>query len=166
MMAVKWRGDRLAPLSIVAAIALPACKSEPKSGAAPAPAVEHAHAASAAPAELPPGTNPVQLEMRVLHEATRDWVTAVANNTLEAIPASIEKIHHARGVTEQALEKGEYKPPKNPDALEDFKRQDEAFHGELAKLRQASQAKDLPGTTRQLGAVLDGCTSCHTKYRF
>ena len=37
---------------------------------------------------------------------------------------------------------------------------------ELVKLLKASKAKDLPATTKQLGVVLEGCTSCHTKYRF
>jgi hypothetical protein len=167
---------RRRPVPVVVGIvallgALPACKSEkapPQPAAQPqAPAHEHGHAPAATPpGELPPGVNPVQNEMRVLHEATLLWVTAVANNTLDAIPASIEKIHVARSLTEKALEAGTYKPPKNGDQLEAFIKADEAFHDDLVGLVKASQAKDLPGTTRQLGKVLEGCTSCHTQFRF
>jgi len=113
-----------------------------------------------------PAVNPVQNEMRILHEATRDWVTAVANNALNIIPASIGKVHGARLMTEKAVEAGKYRPPKNGDALSDFVKQDEAFHAELVKLLRASKANDLPGATKQLGVVLDGCTSCHLRFRF
>src|SRR6185436_15398535 len=80
---------RLALLALVLAFA--ACK-DPSKQATPSAEhahAEHAHASADAPPALPSGTNPVQNEMRVLHEAARDWVTAVANGTLETIPASI-----------------------------------------------------------------------------
>ncbi len=118
------------------------------------------------PAAPPSGANPVQNEMRLLHEAARDWVTAVSYNTLETIPKSVERIHAARALTEAALETGQYKPPRNGAALDEFKRTDEAFHGELVKLVEASNAKDLQRSTHQLGVVLDSCTGCHQKFRF
>ncbi|MCC6897815.1 MAG: cytochrome c [Polyangiaceae bacterium] len=130
---------------------------------------EHAQVAppaSASATPAPPPANPVQAEMRALHEATRDWVTAIANNDLASIPTGISKVHSARLVTEKALEKGEYKPPKAGADLAAFKKQDEAFHDELVKLLKASKANDLPGATKQLGVVLEGCTGCHVKYRF
>ena len=124
------------------------------------------HEPQAQQATTAASANPVQHEMRVLHEATRDWVTAVANNDLAQIPASIPRIHQARTATEKALESGSYRPPKNPDRLEDFKKQDEAFHDSLVELLKAAKEKDLPRTTEQLGTVLQGCTSCHLEYRF
>lgn len=141
-------------------------------GAGSTKAGPHAHdepkQASPAPASsaLPPPTNPVQAEMRALHDATRDWVTAVAQNDLARIPPGISRVHAARMVTEKALEQGQYKPPKPGADVEQFKKQDEAFHDELVKLLRASKANDLPGATKQLGVVLEGCTSCHVKYRF
>jgi DNA-binding GntR family transcriptional regulator len=107
----------------------------------------------------------VQAEMRLLHEATRDWVTAVANNQLAAIPPAISRVHTARVATEKALERGEYTLPRGGD-LAAFAKQDEAFHDELVKLLRASRANDLPATTTQLGVVLEGCTACHQQYRF
>lgn len=149
---------------------LVSCKSQPEKAPMKAEPPAQPSTAPAAPtpsAQAPTvAVNPVQNEMRLLHEATRDWVTAIANNTLDTIPSGIHKVHGARMVTEEALKKGSYKPPKNGDDLDAFIKQDEAFHDELVKLLKASKAGDLPGTTKQLGVVLEGCTSCHTKYRF
>lgn len=163
------------------ALAMSACK--PQNEVTPRVEPPHAVNASAAlsapvvkdyeyadkPAEAtaaPAGVNPVQIEMRILHEAARDWVTAIANNTLPIIPVSIGKVHEARMLTEKAVEAGAYRPPKNGDALADFAKQDDAFHAELVKLLNAAKGKDLPGTTRQLGVVLQSCTSCHLRFRF
>ncbi len=148
---------RSAVFAAIAAALLLGCKHEH--------AGEHDHGA-AQPSALPAGVNPVQNEMRILHEASRDWVTAIANNNLPAIPDGIRKVHGARTITEQALESGSYSPPKNPGDLEQFKKQDEQFHERLVQLMRASEAKDLPRATRELGNVLQGCTDCHTKYRF
>jgi len=111
--------------------------------------------------------NPVQAEMRLLNEATRDWVTAIAQNDLASIPPAISRVHAARLVTEEALKRGAYVPPKGgAAALAAFVRQDEAFHEELVALLQAAKANDLPAATRQMGVVLEGCTSCHMTFRY
>jgi hypothetical protein len=111
--------------------------------------------------------NPVQAEMRLLNEATRDWVTAIAQNDLASIPPGISRVHAARLVTEKALTAGTYAPPKGgAAALPAFVRQDDAFHDELVTLLQAAKANDLPAATRQLGVVLQGCTSCHLTFRY
>lgn len=146
----RW-ANQTSPIAVAAAD--PAKVAQPAAKPVTAPA---SHAA----------VNPVQNEMQVLHEATRDWVTAVANNTLSIIPASIFKVHGARQMTEQAVEAGKYRPPKNGAALAEFVKQDEAFHAELVKLLRAAKANDLPGTTKQLGVVLNGCTNCHLRFRF
>jgi hypothetical protein len=111
--------------------------------------------------------NPVQAEMRLLNEATRDWVTAIAQNDLASIPPGISRVHAARLVTEAALTAGTYAPPKGgAAALAAFVRQDEAFHDELVTLLRAATANALPAATRQLGVVLEGCTSCHMTFRY
>lgn len=180
---MKPRSHLLSSSILLAAVALSASECNPGQQASPqaerphqAPATATAlaqkipvpaHAATLAEATRAPASgNPVQNEMRILHEAARDWVTAIANNTLDLIPASIGKVHQARMLTETAVEAGAYRPPKNGDALADFGKQDDAFHAELVKLLQASRAKDLPRTTKQLGVVLDSCTSCHLRFRF
>ena len=118
-------------------------------------------------ASPPEARNPVQAEMRLLTEATRDWVTAIAQHDLASIPDGIARVHAARLVTEAALEDGTYLPPKGgAGAVDAFVQTDEAFHDELVKLLQAAKANDLPAATRQLGVVLEGCTTCHIQYRF
>ena len=158
------RPSTLATLAVALSAAALSCKGgHDHASTAPGPASP----APAAAAPLPPPANAVQAEMRVLHEATRDWVTAVANNQLDVIPASIPRIHVAREATEKAVTSGAYAPPKGgPEAVQAFAAQDAAFHDELVKLLRAAKAKDLPATTKQLGVVLEGCTACHAAYRF
>lgn len=134
-------------------------------------ACEHGHQATNTPAKpssasAAPPANPVQAEMRLLNEAMRDAVTAIAYNDLASIPKAIHGVHLAREVTAKALADGAYRPPKRASEVAAFEREDEAFHDELVKLVKASRAGDLPAATHQLGVVLDGCTACHTKYRF
>lgn len=160
---MKPRSNLVSSSILLAAVAL--ATSECKPGNDAPPQAEHIHQAQAE-IRAPASGNPVQNEMRILQEATRDWVTAIANNTLDIIPASIGKVHQARTLTEKAVAAGEYKPPKHGDAMADFAKQDDAFHAELVKLLQTAHAKDLPGTTNQLGVVLHGCTSCHLRFRF
>lgn len=151
---------RYSPVLLALALGCEHGHSDHGHGATPSPAPEPAASA------LGPPQNPVQAEMRALNAATRDWVTAIAQNDLGSIPGGIHRVHEARLVTEKALEKGEYRPPKPGSELASFKQKDEAFHGELVKLLQAAKANDLPGATKQLGVVLEGCTSCHLEYRF
>ncbi len=71
-------------------------------------ACDHGHQATNAPtkpssASAAPPANPVQAEMRLLNEAMRDAVTAIANNDLASIPKAIHGVHLAREVTANAL---------------------------------------------------------------
>lgn len=113
-----------------------------------------------------PGMNPVQTEMALLHQATLTAVQGVVNNTLAAVPAAFERVDAARGNTVAFLQAGKYRPPKHPERLADFEREDEAFHPQLASLLAAAQGNDLPRATKQLGVVLDACTRCHATFRF
>lgn len=166
------------PVFLIASLLglLSACPSSPSPSTTTVPRDTQAtrtDAATPAPPRPTPSAdaaiaapNPVQAEMRALHQASRDWVSAIANNTLDGIPSSIGTIHQARMVTEQAVTAGQYHPPKNGSLLSEFAKQDEAFHDELVKLLRAARAKDLPATTKQLGVVLEGCTACHQRFRF
>lgn len=119
----------------------------------------------ASPTELPEGVNAVQNEMRLLHEAMRDSVTAVANNDLAAIPHAIHRVHQARGMTDAAIQSGSYRPPQNGDQIEQFLATDEAFHQELVVLVRAANANDSAATGQQLGVVLSRCNGCHSQFR-
>lgn len=132
--------------------------------AAPAKAVQDRHAEAAA--KLPVGVNAVQNEMRELSTAMNEILLAVANNNLKVIPESIHRVHSARQLTEAAIESGHYKLPKNSDKMAAFIKEDDAFHEELVALMKASKTNDLNAATKQVGRLVNGCTSCHTQYRF
>ena len=121
--------------------------------------------ATAAPDRVPAGITAVQNEMRLLHEAMRNCVTAVAYGTLDSIPESLHTVHRARELTEKALESGEYKLPKNPQKLATFKELDEQFHGELEKLVAIATSKDGAATGSQVGVVLSKCSGCHAQFK-
>src|SRR5262249_6516555 len=133
-VAVGLRWCSFACVALVsAASALAGCHS-PDQAPASAPLVAH----TTLPDQGPPAPdasalpNAVQQEMRVLHEAARDWITAIANTQPGAIPLSISRIHAARQNTDRAVESGAYKPPRGD--VEAFKRQDAAFHDSLFAL--------------------------------
>lgn len=132
---------------------------------------EHAHEAEGKDgpktlADLPPGTNAVQNEMRLLNTAMQNTLTLIANNQLDGVQAQILTVHPARELTAKALEQGAYKPPKNPDKLDEFVKTDEEFHDKLVVLLKASKANDLPAATTAYTDLVQGCTSCHQTFRF
>lgn len=122
-------------------------------------------AAGAASAQTPP-PNAVQREMQALHQLVIATLVAIENGKTDGIPAVIHQVHEAKGETEKAIKSGAWKPPRADQTVADFVKTDEAFHDELVKLLRASKANDVTATTKQLGAVLDGCTSCHVRFRF
>ncbi len=145
-------------LLAVLAVAVAGCKGEPA-------ATKPAEALTASPDHVPPGTNAVQNEMRLLHEAMRDSVTAIADGHPSTIAESLQRVHGARELTEKAVEEGHYTLPKNAGKLEEFKAKDEAFHAELEKLAAASKANDAKAASEELGVVLSKCADCHTQFR-
>ncbi|MEO8900569.1 MAG: cytochrome c [Polyangiaceae bacterium] len=122
-------------------------------------------AATASPDRVPAGVTVVQNEMRLLQEALRNSVTAIAMGTLETVPESLHSVHRARELTERAVESGAYKLPKNGDRLAEFEELDGSFHVELEKLASAAQSKNSQATATQLGVVLSKCDGCHSQYR-
>lgn len=156
-------------LLLAGLVAWPACQRPQATDEASPASAAHPEAAPVTSPFVPSGmpANPVQAEMRLLNEAARDWVTAIAQRELGSIPPGISRVHAARLVTEAALKRGAYAPPKGGAVVLDaFVRQDDAFHGELVRLLEAAKANDLRSATKQLGVVLEGCTSCHMAYRF
>jgi hypothetical protein len=116
--------------------------------------------------ELPDGVNAVQNEMRALNPAMHVILTAIANDQLERIPPAVKKVHPTRQVTMEAIEKGLYQPPQNADDMAGFKKLDDTFHEGLKTLLKASKEDDLQGATTAYKQLVQGCTDCHTRYRF
>lgn len=124
-----------------------------------------ADTASASSEASSPRPNAVQREMRLLHEALRDSVTAIANGTVESIPERLEAVDVARQSTEQAVETGQYRLPKNAENLKMFEELDDRFHADLESLAVKARARDPVATSTQLGVVLSRCGGCHTQFR-
>jgi cytochrome c556 len=120
-------------------------------------------AASAQAPAAPP--NAVQREMQGLHELMVLSLVAIENDKVETIPEQIHKVHALKQETEKAITSGAWKPAQG-GTVKEFVQQDEAFHKLLVQLLGASKRKDVQATTRALSTVLEGCTSCHVKFRF
>lgn len=132
---------------------------------------EHGHGEHAAKGptsldELPEGVNVVQHEMILLNEAMIGVYTMIIANQLSGIPAAIHGVHGARDLTHGALTDGKYQPPKNSEDIEGFEKLDDAFHDQLVELVKAAQSNDLELTTKTYAEVIQGCTTCHTQYRY
>ncbi|MEO6775852.1 MAG: cytochrome c [Kofleriaceae bacterium] len=156
----------IAGLALVAA-SVAGCKQAcPPPAPTPAPVPVAAPASPpASPDHVPPGVNAVQNEMRLLHEAMRDTVSAIALGTLSTIPERLHAVDRARELTEHAVESGTYKLARNGDQLEAFKALDDSFHAELEKLAAGAKANDSIATSTALGTVMGRCEGCHAQFR-
>lgn len=116
--------------------------------------------------ELPDGLNVVQHEMLLLNDAMIGVFSLIINNKLEDVPARIHSVHSARELTHSAVTGGQYKPPKNSEDIHGFEKLDQAFHADLVELVKASKQDDLKLATEKYADVMQGCTNCHTQYRY
>ncbi len=116
--------------------------------------------------ELPEGLNIVQLEMRLLTAAMQNILQLIADERLDEIPGQIAQVHPAYDLTHQALEDEVYRPPVNPDQIEEFVEADDEFHDVLRDLVGAARDDDLQGVTDHYSQLLEGCASCHGQFRF
>ncbi len=149
----------------VAAALVAGCKQD---NPTPTPTPTAAPATTSPPASpdhLPPGVNAVQNEMRLLHEAMRDTVSAIALGSLATIAERLHDVDRARELTERAVESGTYRLSRNADQLEGFKALDETFHAELEKLAASASANDSVATSTALGTVMGRCEGCHAQFR-
>jgi DNA-binding GntR family transcriptional regulator len=90
--------------------------------------------------------------MRLLSAAMHAAVDGVAAGDVRSVEHALHAVHAAKEDTEAALEHG-YKPPKSGD-MKRFKELDEAFHGNLERLADASRANDVAKTADAIGPPL------------
>ncbi len=110
--------------------------------------------------------NPVQHEMRLLHDVMLEAVTAIANGEVTSVAKSLHVVHGAKEQTEAAIRAGTYTPPKNGEAIARFVELDEEFHRHLELIVARSKENDVVGTAAALGKALESCQGCHTEFRF
>lgn len=136
----------------------------------PAPRAAQAQAQPSA-LEPPPaatGTpqNPLQAEMRALTSVMQLAIVAIANDHLAIIPPALSQLHGAMEETQDGLRQGTFRLPHDADDVEGFLQADEAFHDELVVLLRAAREGDAAAAGRQMGVLLEGCTTCHARYRY
>lgn len=125
---------------------------------------EHSHHAPP-PAPSAPPANPVQAEMRLLSATLQSAVRGIGAGDVRSVEHELHQLHAAKEATEAAIRSGAYRLPRNPDRVDRFRELDEAFHGGLGSLVQASRRNDVPATAEALGVVLRGCQGCHSEFR-
>lgn len=144
--------------------------ADPTPSAEPTPsAAKTKEAPGASPTsldELPEGVNAAQNEMRLLNTSMQTILTLIANDQLGSVEAEIKKVHPARKLTVEAIQKGLYEPPQNADKMEEFEALDDKFHQNLKGLLKASKKDDLKLAAKKYGDLVQGCAECHTKFRF
>ena len=115
-----WRhGLGITFLLLACVVLLCACEAgaPPEQSAGDVPAADTAAVATAA---MDSASNPVQREMRLLDEAIRVSITAIANDAPQAAVPALERVHGARMETEAYLHSGQYAPLADHDSLEAF----------------------------------------------
>lgn len=117
----------------------------------------------ASPTAVPPGSNAVQNEMRLLNHAWHLSMSAAALGDVSIVPGLFHTVHQARALTDKAVEGGTWKPAKGDLAA--FKALDQAFHGELEKVVQAAVANDRTAVVDGLNHLLPSCVACHDAHR-
>lgn len=117
------------------------------------------------PAPRGPAANPVQAEMRLLTAALETAVRGIGAGDVRPVEHALHRVHAAKEATGAALRSGAYRLPRNPDRVQRFGELDEAFHGGLERLVEASQRNDVAATADALGVVLRGCQGCHGEFR-
>lgn len=159
-------------LTLVLLLSISACRTDGEPRPPEAKTADTSHEPAEADAlEVPaPGSgepqNPLQVEMRGLTSLMHLTIVAVANDQLSLIPPAISQLHGAIEETQSALKEGRFRLPRNADDVEGFLAADDAFHDELVVLLRAARANDLPAVSRQVGVLMEGCTTCHSRYRF
>lgn len=108
---------------------------------------------------------PVKNEMHLLTAALQTAVASIGAGDVLAVEQELRRVDEAKEATESAIHEGRYRPPKNGDKLDRFRELDEAFHGDLERLADASRRNDVPATASALGVVLQRCDGCHGEFR-
>lgn len=158
-------GAGIAFLLLACVLLLCACSREPEQEPGAIPAVVAADSAVTETGMPDSISNPVQREMRLLDEAVRLSITAIANDMPQAAVPALERVHAARTETEAFLHSGQYAPLADHDTLEAFAAEDAAFHHRLEEFAGALQAGQSDAAAAALGPLMQTCVACHQRFR-
>lgn len=124
--------------------------------------VTFALSASAAP---PPKESALQKEMRLLEDAMKTAVSAIANGDVRGLPKLFHGVHLASGDTKKDVVAGKIKLKKNADRVDAFIAMDDAFHKQMITLVKAAKKNDVDKVAREFGGLVARCNGCHALYR-
>lgn len=123
-------------------------------------AIQLAEAAEPAKTE-----SPLKAEMRLLNSAYINLITSLIFNNPGAIAEPFHEVLKAKAVTEEALQKGKLKLPKNNDKIKKFIEMDEQFHKDTEELLAAARRGNMKWVEGVTNKLLDGCIQCHKMFR-
>ncbi|OGP13644.1 MAG: hypothetical protein A2052_06425 [Deltaproteobacteria bacterium GWA2_54_12] len=104
-------------------------------------------------------------EMKALDAVFREVVSAVALGDGHRVHQALETMHGKMEKTQKALHAGEVKLRKNASKVAEFERMDKDFHANLESLATAAHKGDRQNMTAVTKKLLDGCVSCHDRFR-
>ena len=123
-------------------------------------AVDHSHHDA-----FPAGSNALVEEMKALDAVFREVVSAVALGDGHKVHQALESMHGKMEKTQEALHAGKVVLRKNAAKAAEFEKMDKDFHARLETLGRAARKGDSKGMTEITKKLLDGCLSCHNKFR-
>ena len=124
-------------------------------------AADHSHHEASSPA----GPCALVDEMKALDAVFREVVSAVAVGDGNRVHQALESMHGKMEKTQEALHAGKVSLRKNAAKAAEFEKMDKDFHARLASLGKAAHKGDSKGMTELTKKLLDGCVSCHNKFR-
>src|SRR3989304_6566891 len=104
-------------------------------------------------------------EMKALDAVFREVVSAVALGDGHRVHQALETMHGKMENTQKALHAGEVKLRKNASKVAEFERMGKDFHANLESLATAAHKGDRQNMTAVTKKLLDGCVSCHDRFR-
>lgn len=124
-------------------------------------AVDHSQHKASSPAD----SGALVEEMRALDAVFREVVSAVALGDGNRVHHALESMHGKMEKTQEDLHSGKVSLRKNASKAAEFEKMDKDFHAKLEALGKAAHKGDGKGMTELTKKLLDGCVSCHKKFR-
>ena len=150
----------LVALSAATFVAAVATAAPPASPLSPSPL------SPSPPSASPPSTSPnaVQVEMRLLEDAMKTSVAAIARGDVRGLPKLLHQVHLAAGDTTAHLRRGDYVLPQHSGDIDAFVALDAAFHTEMIRMVSAAKRNDVETTANAFGNLMVRCHACHAHY--
>ncbi len=129
------------------------------------PAIQTQHLAQNSATAQKSSVSPLAAEMKVLEDAMRDMVSAIADADGVIVVKAVESLREPGEKTHQALRAGTISLPKNGDRMDDFQRSYDSFHAHIEALGRAGSRNNVEAMLALTKQLLENCVACHRTYR-